>query len=62
MTTGAGVDLIGAWFGTGLDRGIALMFVLTGLVGLGLTLLAFRAPQYRALSARYLRATAAAPV
>lgn len=54
MTTGAGVDLIGGWFGTGLDRGIALVFVLTGVVGLVLTLLAFRTPQYRALSARYL--------
>ncbi|MBC8093365.1 MAG: hypothetical protein H7Y15_15780, partial [Pseudonocardia sp.] len=54
MTTGAGVDLIGGWFGTGLDRGIALVFVLTGVVGLVVTLLAFRTPQYRALSARYL--------
>jgi DHA3 family multidrug efflux protein-like MFS transporter len=62
MTTGAGVELIGGWFGTGPDRGIALVFVLTGLVGLGLTLLAFRAPQYRALSARYLRPTVAEPV
>lgn len=62
MTTGAGVDLIGGWFGTGLDRGIALVFVLTGLVGLVLTLLAFRMPQYRALSTRYRQATAAQPV
>ncbi|MHA6782271.1 MFS transporter [Pseudonocardia saturnea] len=62
MTTGAGVDLIGGWFGTGSDRGIALVFVLTGLVGLALTLFAFRTPQYRALSTRYLRAAAAEPV
>ena len=54
MTTGAGVELIGGWFGTGPDRGIALVFVLTGLVGLVLTLLAFRTRQYRALSDRYL--------
>jgi MFS transporter, DHA3 family, multidrug efflux protein len=54
MTTGAGVDLIGGWFGTGPARGIALVFVLTGLIGLALTLLAFRTPQYRRLSARYL--------
>ena len=31
MTTGAGVDLIGPWFGTGADRGIALVFVLCGV-------------------------------
>jgi MFS transporter, DHA3 family, multidrug efflux protein len=54
MTTGAGVDLIGGWFGTGPARGIALVFVLTGLIGLALTLLAFKTPQYRRLSARYL--------
>jgi hypothetical protein len=30
MTTGAGADMIGGWFGTGPDRGIALVFVLPG--------------------------------
>ncbi len=30
MTDGAGADTIGGWFGTGADRGIALVFVLTG--------------------------------
>src|SRR3990167_7052632 len=30
MTTGSGVDMIGAWFGTGADRGIALVFTLAG--------------------------------
>ena len=58
MTTGAGVDLIGDWFGTGPDRGIALVFVLTGLVGLVVTLAAFRTRQYRALSQGYARAGA----
>ncbi|MBW0117964.1 MFS transporter [Pseudonocardia abyssalis] len=52
MTTGAGVDLIGGWFGTGPDRGMALVFVLTGLTGLVLTLAAFRTRQYRGLSER----------
>lgn len=60
MTTGAGVDLIGGWFGTGPDRGIALVFVLTGLVGLAVTLAAFRTRQYRALSERYRAASAVA--
>jgi DHA3 family multidrug efflux protein-like MFS transporter len=53
MTTGAGVDLIGGWFGTGPDRGLALVFTVTGIVGLLLTLLALRTPHYRRLSARY---------
>lgn len=53
MTTGAGADLIGGWFGTGPDRGIALVFVLTGLLGLVVTLLALRSRPYRQLSERY---------
>jgi MFS transporter, DHA3 family, multidrug efflux protein len=56
MTTGAGVDLIGGWFGTGPDRGIALVFVLTGLLGLALTLTALRSRHYRDLSTQYARA------
>jgi DHA3 family multidrug efflux protein-like MFS transporter len=53
MTTGAGVELIGGWFGTGPDRGIALVFVLTGLLGLTVTILALGSRPYRQLSARY---------
>jgi MFS transporter, DHA3 family, multidrug efflux protein len=53
MTTGAGVDLIGPWFGTGADRGIALVFVLCGVVGLIVTGLALGSKYYRQLSARY---------
>jgi len=53
MTTGAGVELIGGWFGTGPDRGIALVFVLTGLVGLVVTFLALGSRPYRQLSERY---------
>ena len=34
MTDGAGARAIGGWFGTGPDRGIALVFVVTALVGL----------------------------
>jgi MFS transporter, DHA3 family, multidrug efflux protein len=50
MTTGAGVDLIGGWFGTGADRGIALVFTAAGLIGLTVTLLAMRSFAYRVLS------------
>jgi DHA3 family multidrug efflux protein-like MFS transporter len=53
MTTGAGVDLIGGWFGTGTDRGIALLFTVTGLIGLIVTLLAMRSYTYKTLSVNY---------
>jgi DHA3 family multidrug efflux protein-like MFS transporter len=53
MTTGAGVRLIGPWFGTGSDRGLALLFTIAGLIGLGITLISMRSFAYRALSARY---------
>lgn len=53
MTTGAGVDLLGSWFGTGTDRGLALLFTVAGLIGLAVTLLAMRSYSYRALSAIY---------
>jgi len=54
MTTGAGADQIGSWFGTGPDRGIALVFVLIGIVGLGVTILALLSRPYRQLSEHYI--------
>jgi DHA3 family multidrug efflux protein-like MFS transporter len=56
MTTGAGVELIGGWFGTGPERGLALVFTVTGVIGLVLTLVALRTRYYRQLSRRYLSA------
>jgi DHA3 family multidrug efflux protein-like MFS transporter len=56
MTTGAGVDLIGGWFGTGKDRGIALLFTVAGALGLIFTLMAIRSRSYRLLSRNYLNA------
>lgn len=53
MTTGAGVQLIGDWFGSGTDRGLALLFTVTGLVGLTVTLAAMRTSAYGLLSKRY---------
>jgi MFS transporter, DHA3 family, multidrug efflux protein len=53
MTTGAGVDLIGGWFGTGKARGIALLFTATGALGLMMTLMAMRSRAYRKLSRNY---------
>lgn len=56
MTDGAGADAIGAWFGTGPDRGIALVFTIAGIVGVIVTLIAMNSPQYRQLSAAYANA------
>ena len=56
MTDGGGADAIGGWFGTGADRGIALVFVLTGVIGLVVTLLALRSRFYRQLSEGYASA------
>jgi DHA3 family multidrug efflux protein-like MFS transporter len=53
MTTGAGVDLLGGWYGTGTDRGLALLFTASGLAGFGLTLVALRSSPYRQLAAAY---------
>jgi DHA3 family multidrug efflux protein-like MFS transporter len=54
MTTGGGADLIGSWFGTGADRGIALVFTITGVIGLIATIVALRSKPYKRLSTRYL--------
>lgn len=53
MTTGAGVELIGDWFGTGIGRGIALVFIVTGIIGLVVTLLSMRSHSYKLLAAKY---------
>ena len=55
MTTGAGVGLIGSWFGTGADRGIALVFTVTGIIGLIVTLIAMNTKFYRLLSDLYMK-------
>ncbi|WP_426512475.1 MFS transporter [Dactylosporangium sp. McL0621] len=53
MTDGLGARTIGRWFGTGADRGIALVFVLTGVVGIVATAIAMRSRPYRRLSRRH---------
>jgi DHA3 family multidrug efflux protein-like MFS transporter len=60
MTTGAGVDWIGGWYGAGQERGIALVFTVTGLIGLVATFIALGSKYYRQLSARYLEPDASA--
>lgn len=54
MTTGLGAQSIGNWFGTGPGRGIALVFVVAGVVGLCVTFLAWNSRYFKLLSAHYL--------
>lgn len=49
MTDGRGADWIGGWFGTGPDRGIALVFTMAGLAGVVVTLLVLASRSYRLL-------------
>ena len=51
MTDGVAADAVGSWFGTGAERGIALVFVVAGVVGLVATALALASRPYRRLSA-----------
>ena len=60
MTDGGGADSVGSWFGTGPDRGMALVFMVAGIIGLVVTLLAMRTRSYRNLSARFAGSGAAA--
>lgn len=55
MTTGAGADMIGSWYGVGPSRGIALVFTIAGIIGLVITIIAMRSKYYKLLSNRYLQ-------
>jgi DHA3 family multidrug efflux protein-like MFS transporter len=61
MTDGQLADRIGSWFGTGPDRGMALIFIVAGVIGLLVTLLALRSRPYRKLSGRYVAAPTSTP-
>jgi DHA3 family multidrug efflux protein-like MFS transporter len=60
MDGGALADQIGWWFGSGPARGMALIFIVAGIIGLLVTVLALRSRPYRELSNRYATAPAAA--
>jgi DHA3 family multidrug efflux protein-like MFS transporter len=53
MTTGAGARAIGAWYGTGPERGMALVFSVAGVLGVLMAIAALNSRQYRQLSAAY---------
>lgn len=50
---GAGARAIGGWFGTGPDRGMALVFTIAGVIGALVTIIALNSRPYRQLSAFY---------
>jgi MFS transporter, DHA3 family, multidrug efflux protein len=56
MTDGSGADTIGTWFGTGPERGMALIFIVAGFIGLVVTIFALNSRPYRNLSHRYQQA------
>ena len=51
MTDGWGADAIGGWFGTGPDRGLALIFTTAGIAGTIGSLLVWASRSYRRLLA-----------
>ena len=57
LTDGRLADSIGPWFGTGPDRAMALIFIVAGVIGLLVTILALRSRQYRDLTGRYAAAS-----
>ena len=61
MTDGTGAQLIGSWFGTGANRGIALLFTLTGILGLIAALIALGSKYYRQLAHYYQKTPASQP-
>jgi DHA3 family multidrug efflux protein-like MFS transporter len=50
MTEGICARLIGDWFGTGPDRGLALMFTIAGILGVAATVRAWTSRSYRRLA------------
>lgn len=60
MTTGAGADAIGDWYGRGPERGMAMVFTIAGLIGVVVAIVAFNSRAYRQLSAAYAREEPAA--
>jgi DHA3 family multidrug efflux protein-like MFS transporter len=51
MTDGRGADWIGGWFGTGPERGLALIFTLAGLIGIVVTVTVRLSRSFRRLDA-----------
>ncbi len=54
MTTGEGAKVLGPWFGTGPGRGMALVFILAGMVGLIVTMIAKNSRSAKVLAEQYM--------
>lgn len=50
---GSGADAIGTWFGTGPERGMALIFILAGTIGVIATFFALNSTAFRRLCESY---------
>lgn len=48
-----GESLFGGWWGTTPDRAMAIIFVLAGIIGLIITVIAFTTKSYKNLSLHY---------
>jgi DHA3 family multidrug efflux protein-like MFS transporter len=53
MTTGNGVNTIGTWFGTGPDRGMALIFIAAAIIGLIVTNICRYSNQFKKLEKHF---------
>lgn len=53
MTKGRGVELIGSWYGTGDGRGIGLVFIIAGIIGLITTIITQHSKASKNLSVAY---------
>lgn len=62
MTDGFGARTIGSWYGTGDLRGMALIFMIAGILGLLVTFAAFKSKAYKVLSKSYINTTKSVPV
>lgn len=49
-----GANTIGSWFGTGTGRGIAVVFILAGIIGLITTMIAYKSKYYPLLTKSYI--------
>ena len=59
---GSGARAIGSWFGVGPERGMALVFILAGIIGLIVTLVAMASRSYHVLNRHYAGEPVAVPV
>lgn len=55
---GGGASSIGRWFGVGPERGMALIFLVAGVIGLAMSIAAMNSRSYRLLSRHYAETTA----